>query len=220
MSKMDRINKITLENVVPAVFLGDEIDSQVWLVNREFDRGKAYCIDAASGTGKTSLCSFIYGVRRDYSGEIRFDGFNIRKLRVAGWCEIRRTHIAYLPQELDVFDELTALENVLLKNRLTGYKSEQEIRAMFERLEIDNRIGYKCGRMSVGQRQRVAFIRALCQPFDFILLDEPVSHLDERNNSICAEILSEEASARRAGVIFTSVGNPLALKGDIITLKL
>ena len=65
--------------------------------------------------------------------------------------------------------------------------------------------------MSLGQRQRVAAVRAVCQPFDFLLLDEPVSHLDETNNRILASLLQEEADERGAGIISTSVGNPLLL---------
>lgn len=217
---MERIDKIQLDNVLPKVFHGEKIDSQVWLSKLVIEREKAYCIDAASGTGKTSLCSFLFGVRRDYDGEILFNTTDIRHFGVKEWCDIRRSHFAYLPQELDVFNELSAFDNVMLKNRLMEYKGESEIRTMFERLEIDNRVDTPCGRMSVGQRQRVALIRALCQPFDFILLDEPVSHLDARNNAVCAEMVAEEARRQNAGVVYTSVGNRLAFPGDVITLKL
>ncbi len=73
--------------------------------------------------------------------------------------------------------------------------------------------------MSVGQQQRVAIIRALCQPFDFLLLDEPVSHLDSRNNSVVASLIEHEAKECGAGVIVTSVGNHLDLDyQDVIKL--
>ena len=73
--------------------------------------------------------------------------------------------------------------------------------------------------MSIGQQQRVGIIRALCQPFDFILLDEPVSHLDEENNRRAARMIAGEALRQGAGIITTSVGNPLLLEGAA-TLKL
>ena len=53
--------------------------------------------------------------------------------------------------------------------------------ALFETLGISEKVNEKAGKLSFGQQQRVAFIRALCQPFDFIFLDEPISHLDEEN---------------------------------------
>ena len=76
---------------------------------------------------------------------------------------------------------------------------------------IDSRRNYPVGRMSIGQQQRAGIIRAICQPFDFILLDEPVSHLDEENNRKAAEIIMAEAQRQGAGIISTSVGNPLLL---------
>ena len=105
-----------------------------------------------------------------------------------------------------LFAELTARENVELKNRLTGFKTPEQIARMFEALEIDNRIDTPVGRLSIGQQQRVAIIRTLCQPFDFILLDEPVSHLDARNNDIAARLIADEAAAQGAAIIATSVG--------------
>ena len=67
------------------------------------------------------------------------------------------------------------------------------------------------GKMSFGQQQRVALIRALCQPFDFLFLDEPVSHLDEINANNMARILTEEAMKQGAGVVVTSIGKHLEL---------
>lgn len=216
---MERIDEITLHNVVPQVLAEDVVSSGVWLCDMSFERGTSYCIDAASGTGKTSLCSFLFGIRGDYDGVIWFNNVDIRQLDTRKWCGIRRCHIAYLTQELDIFGELTALENVMLKNRLTGFRTQAEISHMFEELGIENRIYTPAAKMSVGQRQRVALIRALCQPFDFILLDEPVSHLDSGNNKTCAEMVAREAARQDAGVIFTSVGNRLAIDNPVI-LKL
>ena len=108
-----------------------------------------------------------------------------------------------------LFPELTALENVALKNRLTGHKSDSEISAMFERLGIADKQQSLVGKMSIGQQQRVAIVRTLCQPCDFFLLDEPVSHLDAGNNRAVAKLVMEEAARLGAGIIATSVGNNL-----------
>ena len=73
--------------------------------------------------------------------------------------------------------------------------------------------------MSFGQQQRVAFIRALCQPFDFIFLDEPISHLDDGNSRVMADILKEEVNKRGVGVVVTSIGKHLPLEYERV-LKL
>jgi putative ABC transport system ATP-binding protein len=69
----------------------------------------------------------------------------------------------------------------------------------------------KAGKLSFGQQQRVAFIRALCQPFDFLFLDEPISHLDDDNSRIMGELIIAEAKAQGAGVIATSIGKHIEL---------
>ena len=192
------------------------IHSDVWLQDISLERGKRYLISAESGTGKSSMCSYIYGYRQDYSGVIAFDGQDILKLSVAQWCDIRQRHIAYLPQDMRLFGELTAMENVELKNGLTGFKSKEDIKKMFEILGVADKVNSLASKLSIGQQQRVAVIRTLCQPCDFILLDEPMSHLDEENNRIVAQLIVQEATRQGAGVIATSVGNHLKMDVDSI----
>lgn len=194
----------------------DGIHSEVWQQNVTLERGKRYLISAESGTGKSSMCSYIYGYRQDYSGVIAFDGNDIRTLTVDQWCDIRQRHIAYLPQDMRLFGELTAMENVELKNRLTGFKKLEEIHRLFEIMGIADKENSLASKLSIGQQQRVAIIRTLCQPCDFILLDEPVSHLDDENNRIVADLITQEAARQGAGVIATSVGNHLKMDGASI----
>ncbi len=211
------MEKIALNNTLPRVFAGQNgISSDVWHQDITLERGKHYLISAESGTGKSSLCSYIYGYRQDYSGVIAFDGQDIRSLSIQQWCDIRQRHIAYLPQDMRLFGELTAMENVELKNSLTGFKSRDDIRRLFEAMGIADKMDSLASKLSIGQQQRVAIIRTLCQPCDFIMLDEPVSHLDDENNRIVADLITQEATRQGAGVIATSVGNHLQMEVDTI----
>ena len=206
------MNLITLQNALPEIFAGkDYIDSDVWHKDVEFERGHFYLIEAASGTGKSSLCSYVYGYRNDYQGIICFDDNNIRNLDVKQWVELRKKSLSMLFQDLRLFTELTAMENVLLKNSLTGFKKKKDIKDLFYELGIGDKMDVEVGKMSFGQQQRVALIRALCQPFDFLFLDEPVSHLDEVNSKNMARIITDEASRQGAGVVVTSIGKHLEL---------
>lgn len=206
------MNNINLQQTLPNVFADrDSIDSDVWHRNVNFQKGETYLIEAASGTGKSSLCSFIYGYRNDYQEIICFDGINIKGFTVPQWVEIRKKHLSMLFQDLRLFTELSALENVQLKNSLTGYKSKKEIIAFFTALGIEDKLDAKVGKMSFGQQQRVALIRSLCQPYDFIFLDEPISHLDENNGRIMGELLMQEATKQGAGIIVTSIGKHISL---------
>lgn len=211
------MDSITLRNLLPLVFRGMENTetirtSRIWEVpSFTISRGCRMCVQAESGSGKSSLLSFIYGNRSDYSGTILFDGTDIRTLGATAWSRIRTRSIALLPQEMRLFPRLTAMENICLKNDLTGYKTKAEIEALLDRLGISDKKDVPVERLSVGQQQRVAMVRTVCQPFDFIFLDEPVSHLDSRNNLIAARIVEEEASRLGAGIVSTSVGNNLLL---------
>ncbi|MDE6535076.1 MAG: ATP-binding cassette domain-containing protein [Muribaculaceae bacterium] len=211
------INEITLKQVLPCVFKGMEDTerirtSQIWEVpSFVFNKGCKICIQAESGCGKSSLLSFIFGNRSDYSGQILFDGKDVRRFSVERWCDIRTRNIALLPQEMRLFPELTVMQNISIKNDKTGFKTEAEIMGFLERLGIADKRDALVGKLSIGQQQRVGVIRTLCQPYDFIFLDEPVSHLDETNNRIVSEIVEEEAGRQSAGIISTSVGNHLLL---------
>ena len=122
---------IELQQTLPEVFAGrDSIISDVWHRQVAFQRGKTYLVEAVSGTGKSSLCSFIYGYRKDYQGIICFDGENVKNFSVSRWVEIRKRSLSMLFQELRLFPELTAWENVQLKNSLTGYCKTQADRRL------------------------------------------------------------------------------------------
>lgn len=212
---MPTISKIELLHTLPEVFSGrDVIVSDVWHTSLCMERGKKYLIEAASGTGKSSLCSYIYGYRSDYQGIISFDGRNIRNLSAREWTDIRRQSLSMLFQELRLFPELTAMENVLLKNRLTGCRTKKEIAAWFDALGIGDKKDTPTGRLSFGQQQRVAFVRTLCQPSDFIFMDEPVSHLDTDNAAIMEQIITEETKKTGAALIVTSIGRHLNIEYD------
>lgn len=214
------MDTIHLRQTLPQVFADrNSVVSDVWHKDLSFRKGESYLIEAASGTGKSSLCSYIYGYRNDYQGIISFDDTNIKAYSVKQWVDVRKHSLSMLFQDLRLFTELTALENVRLKNNLTGYKSKKEILALFDALGLSDKLHVKAGKLSFGQQQRVAFIRALCQPFDFLFLDEPVSHLDDANSRIMGRLAAEEAARRGAGVIVTSIGKQLDMPyGSVLQL--
>lgn len=209
------MEKIVFNNVVPQVFANQQdLKSDIWRSNATFEKGRLYLVEAESGKGKSTFCSYILGYRHDYTGNVLFDSTPTLQYKVKDWVEMRKNHLAYLFQELRLFPELTAWENVEIKNKLTGFKTRRQIEEWFDMLGIADKLQSKVGLMSFGQQQRVAMIRALSQPFDFILADEPISHLDDRNSQIMADIMTAEAKAQGAGVIVTSIGKHMDLKYD------
>ena len=207
------IDRITFQSVVPQVFESQKeaLHSEVWNRELTFEKGKFYLIEAASGRGKSTFCSYVLGYRHDYSGQVLFNDVPTSTFKVRDWVEARRLHISHLFQELRLFPELTAFENIVIKNKLTNFKSQEQIATWFEQLGIADKMHERIGRMSFGQQQRVALIRALVQPFDFLLVDEPISHLDDKNAAVMAEMMMKEVREQGAGVLVTSIGKHMDL---------
>ena len=98
------MERIELDGVIPKVFSDKEqTGSDVWNKKIIFEKGKSYLIEAASGTGKSSLCSFIYGYRKDYEGTLSFDGRDVRMFSGRDWNVIRQKNIGMMFQELRLF---------------------------------------------------------------------------------------------------------------------
>lgn len=214
------MDNICFQSVLPHVFAGSaDLHSEVWQQNLAFEKDRLYLVEAGSGKGKSTFCSYIVGYRHDYDGKVLFDGSDTAAYSIAQWTEIRQKHISHLFQELRLFPELTAWENVKIKNDLTGIQTDTRLKEWFAMLGIADKTDSVVGRMSFGQQQRVAMIRALAQPFDFLIVDEPISHLDDANAAIMASIMMTEAKRQGAGVIVTSIGKHMKLDYDK-TLKL
>lgn len=206
------MEKIVFQSVLPAVFAHrDDLHSEIWNQEVTLEKGHLYLVEADSGKGKSTFCSYVVGYRNDYTGSVLFDNADTKQYKVSDWTEMRKQHISHLFQELRLFPELTAMENVAIKNKLTDFKSQKQIDEWFDMLGIGDKKDALIGRMSFGQQQRVAMIRALVQPFDFILADEPISHLDDNNSRIMADIMMTEAKRQGAGVIVTSIGKHMDL---------
>lgn len=196
--------KIKLKCIKPVYMSEEEVSSSDIYLQKEveFEQGQRYLIRAQSGQGKTSLLNFIYGLSFHYDGQITYDDQFVRK-EVEGY---RVNRLSYVYQDLKLFPSLTAFENIVLKNNLTHYKTEAQIKALISRVGLEHKANALVQTLSLGQRQRIAVIRALCQPFDFLLLDEPFSHLDELNTAILVEMIEEELCQRGAGLLVTSLG--------------
>ncbi len=218
------MDSIILDNLNLKAFAGAPpcgAPSEVFCSKVEFRKGLSYLVEAGSGRGKSSFCAFLCGLRNDYTGTISFGTrtFESGAGEPSFFVSVRRESIAVMFQDYKLFPELTAVENVMLKSQLTGYYTEHEVRGMLERLGLAGHTDRPCAKLSLGQQQRVAFVRALAQPCDFILLDEPISHLDEDNALEMAAMLRERQQKDNIGVIVTSIGYRLPYEYDVV-LKL
>lgn len=198
-----------LENLIPLPMADLPFrGSDLWEKESfEFIRGQNYLVEAASGKGKTSLLSILYGLRKDYKGSLYIDDINARELNEKKWSAYRKNRFSYIFQGLELFDELSAWENLQLKNKITGWKSREQIVSMAEKLDVAGFLEKKVSILSFGQKQRFAIIRALCQPFEFLLADECFSHIDKQHADHALDLIRSESQLQNAGFILTSLGN-------------
>jgi putative ABC transport system ATP-binding protein len=198
---------LSLEKFYPLPLKGSRLNSGYFWGSEEirFESPGKFLVTGSSGRGKTSLLSMLYGIRKDYDGRIFIDGTDIRQLRPEDWSGIRKRKISCIFQGLELFDDLTAIENIRLKNGILSLKTEDEILSMAAFLEIDDHLDRMTGKLSFGQKQRVAIIRSLCQPFEFLLADEIFSHLDKKLEKLAFELVICECEKNRAGLLLTSL---------------
>lgn len=182
-------------------------DSEVWNRDLTIDKGEHIHIVAPSGSGKTTLIHFLYGLRNDYTGKIYFEKKDLAGFSSEDIADLRQKYISIIFQDLRLFPNETALENIEIKRRLNPFIQEEEVLQMARRLAVDHKLSQQTQTCSYGEQQRIAIIRALVQPFDFLLLDEPFSHLDENNRSKAMELLYEQCERRNASMIFADLKN-------------
>jgi putative ABC transport system ATP-binding protein len=198
--------ELRLEGILPTYFDADRKEtSEIWGKHLHFRQGEYIKIVAPSGSGKTSLMHFLYGLRNEYNGNIRYDNLDIRKLMIEEFTSLRRNHISIVFQDLRLFPEQNVWENIELKRQLNPYHSSERIREMAAELGVSDKLDSKSRICSYGEQQRISIIRALMQPFNFLLLDEPFSHLDNENSEKAMQLMMEESKKRNAAIIFADL---------------
>jgi ABC-type lipoprotein export system ATPase subunit len=200
--------KINFSSVLPDPLSSIEHKSEsIWNSYFELDSKihKAVLLNATSGKGKTTFTNLLIGLRHDYSGNILMNDVNIKSFTIQDWVKLRERKISFVHQDLQLFPNLTAWENIMLKNDLTQALTKTEIEFLLSQVELFDKKNQTVATLSMGQKQRIAIIRALCQPFDWIVLDEPFSHLDEKNTEICFDIIKQRCENLKSGLILTSL---------------
>lgn len=198
--------QLVLENLLPQ-YVSVSGDSDIWNRDLSLPKGTDLYIAAPSGSGKSSLIHFIYGVRQDYKGAIWVNDINIKTASAEEKAKLRQQVMSIVFQDLQLFPDQTVKENIEIKRNLQPFHSEDTVAAMADMLGIRAKLDQKVKHCSYGEQQRTAIIRALMQPFDYLLLDEPFSHLDEANRLAAMSLIRDECRARGASMIFADLGD-------------
>ncbi len=199
---------IILNNVMPIPLASIQHgENSIWGNNVSLNASNHVLLNASSGKGKSTFTMTVIGLRKDYEGSVLFNGMDIKKYSPLDWTAIRQNKISVIYQDLQLFPNLTVAENLIIKNSLTDVFSENEIVGMLEMLEIDNKWNQKCGLLSMGQQQRVAIVRGMLQPFEWLIMDEPFSHLDVENAKKSLNMIDARCRELNAGFVLTTLGD-------------
>ncbi|RTL48125.1 MAG: ATP-binding cassette domain-containing protein [Sphingobacteriales bacterium] len=197
-----------IENLVPVPLKPNlqTRNSDIWLQDVEFTSGHFIKIKAPSGSGKTTFIHLLYHLRNDYEGSIYWNNQEQKQYHAAQLAILRQQNISIIFQDLRLFQNITARENIELKRVMQQpYYPSSVIDDMAEQLGIAKILNQRTGICSYGEQQRIAIIRALMQPFNWLLMDEPFSHLDHDNTAKATALIAEECNKRKAGFILTDL---------------
>lgn len=142
----------------------------------------------ATGCGKTTLLEIICGLRKPTSGRVLLDGRDVTDL------EPRERGIGYVPQDLALFPGLSVREQIAFAPKLRGLPSadiETRVNRLAEQFGIAPLLDRLPDMLSGGEKQRVALARALAAQPKLLLLDEPLSALDEGMRAEAASLLQK-----------------------------
>ncbi len=174
--------------------------------------GERVFVEAPSGAGKTTLLSLIAGVLQPVSGFIELLGQPFSSLPETKRDYLRGCHIGYIFQQFNLLPELTARENLLLlevisPDRFRGMSAsqrQQQWSQLASALGIGTFLDRPANRLSMGQAQRVAVMRALLGRPALILADEPTSALDADNRDSFLILLEQLCSSQGTALVFVS----------------
>jgi len=200
--------KIQFKNVIPIPMRDEKFsEDSAWGSDTSITSENSYFLQSESGKGKSTFSAYIIGLRNDYEGEITINSADQKEITLDEWSDLRKNKLAFLAQDMRLFPNMTVLENLIIKNKLTDFKTETEFTKMLQQLEIDHKLSQLAGTLSLGQQQRVALVRALLQPFELLLMDEPFSHIDQQNITRALAMITEECTHQNSGYILTTLGS-------------
>lgn len=200
--------RILLDHIIPTPLKErfSQSGSGIWNKMVEFTQGEYIKIKAPSGTGKTTLVHILYQIRHDYEGKIMMDNRPAAEITGEDLALLRQKQVSIIFQDLRLFPQLTARENIDIKRVLqTPFYESYVIDEMAQELGISKIIDQPASLCSYGEQQRIAIIRSLMQPFEWLVMDEPFSHLDIENTKRAAALIAEECRKRNAGFIITDL---------------
>ena len=202
-------------------FLPDEwiCRSEVWDKDLRFEKGERIQLHGPSGRGKSTALKILFGLEHQFSGEVRCGEQSVIRAGTppAEHLPRRRSGFSAVFQAFYLFSHLTGWENLqTLPPPASGDRpslSRERLHQFAGDLNLADILDRSTEHYSPGQKQRLALLRAIARPFDWLLLDEPFSHIDEANVRTAIEVIEAALTHYQAGLFITSLNAEPQLPG-------
>jgi len=176
-------------------------------VSLELHKGEVLLLIGPSGSGKTTLLSMMGCILHPTKGEIKVDGEVVSNLLEDELPKIRKRYFGFVFQAFNLFPSLTAMENIEICLRLKHWKKEKirpEALKLLDRVGLHDRTSFYPGDLSGGEKQRVAFARAMVGDPPIILADEPTANLDSKRGMELLGLLKQYSKEFGRAVVVVS----------------
>jgi len=187
----------------------------------EVNAGESVAVVGPSGSGKSTLLNVIGSLDRPSAGRVLFDGQDLARMDAGRLARLRNEQIGFVFQLHHLLPQCTVLENVLVPT-LVGRNGEAHARAveLLDRVGLKERMHYRPGQISGGERQRAAVVRALINRPKLLLADEPTGSLDRQAAGQIAQLLVELNAERHVTLILVTHSASLAERmGRVLELR-
>ena len=183
---------IELKNISKSYNKGKAVIPVLQKFSEVFESGNLYLIKGVSGKGKTTLLSLIGLLDSPTSGEIWLNNHRVDNQKEQQLCKLRRELFSFVFQDYGLLENLSVIENILLPlQEAEVHISETALDATLEKLNMLHRKYHRVADLSGGEKQRIAFARALVRKSEVFICDETVSNIDAENEAVILQILDE-----------------------------
>jgi putative ABC transport system ATP-binding protein len=210
MSNMSKYSVISVKHLNYYFGKGALRKQALFNINLSIYAGEIIILTGPSGSGKTTFMSLIGGLRSVQEGSLKVLEKELYRVSNQNLLQLRR-QIGYVFQKHNLVPFLTAAQNIQMTLELTKNISQKEMRrraaVMLELIGLKQRIDYYPDQLSEGQKQRVAFARALVTQPQLILADEPTASLDKASTQSVVSILKEMAKSQGSSILLITHDN-------------
>lgn len=190
---------LRLENVSKYYVNGKNVVVGLQQVSLTFRRGEFVAVTGESGSGKSTLGRILAGILPYESGQMYVNSSPTSHFDTEDWESYRRQQVAFISQDYGILPGVTVWDHVLSALRMSGISSElweEKGRQILETVELWDLRRRRGGKLSSGQKQRLAIARAMAKPSSILVADEPTGNLDRENSQKVLQLLALTAKER------------------------